>query len=190
MFYSVVVDDEDLSLEKTSIFSLYNTDLAIYVLLTVFILIIIASYIYSKCISVNDFYRVSALIKAAIHTNDTLTDILFIINITHSPQYPDLIPMTLLIASIFFVVLPVIISLYQLHTEINKWRRNDDISQWIKQNITTLYLLSIITGSSFTSVELCTSNLFNQDKFSMPLDQLKLDKFQNKKAYTMVLGEV
>ena len=79
---------------------------------------------------------------------------------------------------------------FVIHAEIDEWRRDDELSQWITENIVSLYLLSIITGSSFSSVELCTSNLFNLHKFDMPLNQMKLNQFQNKRMYTMVLGEV
>ena len=138
----------------------------------------------------NNFYSVGALITAAIHTNDTLSDILFIINITHQPEYPSIIPLSLLTVSIIFVVLPVILSLYQLHHEINKWRKNDDLGQWITENITILYFLSVITGSSFSGVQLCCSNFFNLYQFDMPLNQFELNKFQNKKMYSIVLCEV
>ena len=190
MFVLVIVANGDSNADNSSTLSLNNAHIAIYTMLGVFIIVIIRSYIYSKYISINDFYKVGALIKAAIHINDTLSDILFILNITEQPEYPSIVPMLLLIASIFFVVLPVIMSLYQLHHEINKWKRNYDLGQWITENITILYALSMITGSSFCSVELCTSNLFNLNKFDMPLNQMELHNFQNKKICTMVLGEV
>ena len=163
---------------------------AIYVVILVFFMVIISSYIYSKCISINDFYSISSLISAAIHTNDTLSDILFIINITHQPEYPSLMLMILLSVSIVFVILPIIISIYQLHHEINKWRRNDHLGQWITENITILYFLSVITGSSFSGVQFCCSNLFNLNQFEMPLNAMERNKFQNKKMYSIVLAEV
>ena len=164
--------------------------IAIYAVLIIFLLIIISSYIYSKCISINDFYSVSSLISAAIHTNDTFSDTLFIIHITHQPEYPSTVPKISLITSIAFVVLPVITSIYQLHHEIYKWRMNDDLGQWITENITLLYILSVVTGSSFSAVGLCCSNLFNLNQFQMPLNSMQRNKFQNKKMYSIVLVEV
>ena len=164
--------------------------MAIYIVMGVFIIIIIISYIYSNCISINNFYSLSSLITAAIHTYDTFSDILFIINITHQPEYPSIVPLSLLIVSIIFVVLPVMVSFYQLHHEMNKWRRNDDLGQWITENITLLYIVSVITGSAFSGIQLCCSNLFNLHQFDMPLNQFERNKFQNKKMYSIVLGEV
>ena len=92
---------------------------------------------------------------------------------------------------IIFVVLPVILTLYQLHKEINKWKRiNDELSEWINKHINLLYTFSVITGLSFTGVKLCTSNLFNLNQFDIPLNEMDLNKFQTKKMYSIVLCEV
>ena len=127
---------------------------------------------------------------ASFHTIDTCSDVLFIINITHQSQYPSPLTETIFANSILFVILLVMITLFQLHQATQKWRRNDDLCQWINDNIVLLYILSVITGSSFTGVELCTSNIFNSSKFDMPLNKMALDGFKTKRLYSTVFFEV
>ena len=161
----------------------------VFILLGVFAMIII-SWIYAKCISRNDFFSVSSLITASIHIIDGYSDILFIVSISNQSVYPSTESVILMVASIVFVVLPLIITLFQLQHEINKWRRNDDLKQWINENVTLLYVLSVITGSSFSGVEICVSNLLNLHQFDMPLSKMALNNFQTKKMYSIVLCEV
>ena len=56
------------------------------------------------------------------------------------------------------------------------------------QNFYILYL--IISGSSFTAVELCNSGLFSIRLFSMGLNKRQLALFRNKRVFTVVLLEV
>ena len=151
--------------------------------------IIIISYVYSNFISINDFYSLGSVLTSSIHIIDSVSDVLFIINITYQSDYPSNSLSSLLVASIVFIVFPVIVSLYQLFYHIKKWQRNDDLGQWITDNITLLYILSVVTGSSFAAIELCTSSCFNLHQFSMPLSQMEINKYQTKRVYSTVLLE-
>ena len=162
----------------------------IYIVISAFTLLILVSLIYSKYISRNDFYRIGALLAVAIHFNDTLSDIFFCINISFHPKYPlDGLPIMLTLA-IGFVVVPSIITLFQLYFTIKKWKRTDELCQWLSNNVKILYFICVIMGSSFVGVELCTSNLFNMKLFDMPLSRSQLMQFQTKSIYSTVLLEV
>ena len=101
-----------------------------------------------------------------------------------------------MIIAMIFIVLPILISLYQLHQAINKWKRNDELSQWISDNVQILYVTSVLTGSSFAGVALSTSNAFGLYQTSLPLNQTSLPlnktqrlKFGIKRMYSIVLLE-
>ena len=162
----------------------------VFVLMAFFVLIIIISYIYSNCISKNDFYSIGSLIATSIQIIDTVSDVLFIINITYQSNYPSIPLLSLLISSIVFIVFPVIITLFQLSHQMKKWQRIDDIGAWTTDNVTMLYIISVITGSSFAAVQLCTSNLFNMSQFDMPLSKIQIEKYRTKRVYSIVLLEV
>ena len=82
-----------------------------------------------------------------------------------------------------------------LHLEISKWTQNDilkqtAVPQWIKRHTKVLYLLSVVTGSSFSAISLCNSYLFKWDVFSMGLPHYHRSVFQNTRFFSVVLLEV
>ena len=162
----------------------------IYSTILSFIFIIVISTIYSKCIEINDFYSIGALVAVAIHFNDSLSDVLFCVDITLQPEYPSSQLSSILWSSIIFLIVPSLLTVYQLYKSINEWKRNDKLTQWLSNNLKLLYFISIITGSGFAAVELCTSNLFNLGYFDMPLSKAQVMKFQTKSIYSIVLVEV
>ena len=168
-----------------------NLQLIIYSVLGFFIILITISLIYSWFIKVNDFYRVTSLIAVAIHFNDALSDAFFCVDVSQQPNYPtNKLLFGILLLSVTFIIIPSTLTLYQLYKAINKWRRDDKLSQWLSKNTQLLYFISVITGSSFAAIELCTSNLFNLRYFDMPLSEAKLMEFKTKRIYSIVLLEV
>ena len=151
---------------------------------------IIISYIYSNYISINDFYRVGALFAASVNIVDTFSDALFAINISNQSEYPSTILNVLLALSVVFIICPAAITLYQLYKAMNKWKNNDDLGQWLSDYATILYIVSVLTGSSFTGVGFCVSNLYNLPQCDMPLSKMQLSQFQTKRVYSTVLLEV
>ena len=90
-----------------------------------------------------------------------------------------------------FIIVPATITLAQLHKAIKKWKRvSDDLNVWISENVTILYMMSMISGSSFSAVGLCNSNLFNLEKFDMGLSRTQIMSFGAKRIYSTVLMEV
>ena len=168
----------------------FNTYYIIAILCTILFIIVLVSWIYSKCININDFYKLGALIQASIHIVDTYSDIIFVISISYLADYPSKILSLLLVFSVIFIIFPVLIGLLQLNKEIKIWKRNDDLKEWISDNITFLYILSIITGSSFTAIQLCSSNIFNLHLFGMPLNKMEMQHYQTQRLFSTVLLEV
>ena len=161
--------------------SSYNSTLILLIIVSVLVVINISAYIHSKYIHVNDYFKIGSLVTAGILIMDAVSDIFFAMAISE-----DII---LLILAVVFIVLPVVITLYQLHQAINKWRRNDELNQWISDNVKILYISSIITGSSFAGVALCTSNAFSLYQTSLPLNKTRLLQFDTKRIYSTVLLE-
>ena len=161
-----------------------------YLVLLSFGLLIFISLIYSKCIQVNDFYKIGALLAVTIHFNDSLSDAFFCLSVSFHDDSETNELTTIFALSIIFILIPSGLTLYQLYHSINQWRRNDELSQWLTHNIKLLYIISILTGSSFAGVRLCSSNLFNMAHFDMPISKTKLIEFQTQSIYSIVLLEV
>ena len=166
-----------------------NIQIIILLLIVAVVWILIAS-IYSKLISINDFYRIGALVTVTVHINDTVSDALFCANVPLHSEYPGNNLFLIFNLSIVFLALPAVITLYQLHSGIKRWKGNDELSQWLSNNIKLLYFVSVITGNSFVGIELCTSNLFNLSWFDMPLSRHQLLQFQTNSIFSIILFEV
>ena len=101
----------------------------------------------------------------------------------------------LMISAILFLVLPVGMNVYQLHSEIARWNkdlilRDTALNRWIKNRMKMLYFMSVICGSAFSAIELCNSYLFKLSLFSMGLSQYHKTMFQTKRFFSIVLLEV
>ena len=162
----------------------------IYAVILFFILLIVVSTVYSRRIKKNDFYSYSALIAVGIHFNDTLSDVFFCINISSHDEYPSSELSLMLYLSMTFIILPASITICQLYYQIKEWKRNVELSQWLASNIRFLYFSSVLLGSSFVSIKLCTSNLFNLGLFDMPLSKSQSIQYQTKSIYSTIMFEV
>ena len=95
--------------------------------------------------------------------------------------------------SCFFVILPVIASMFQLHRETKRWMMDDDsrhiVQPWIMKHFHYLYIIAMISGSGFAAVELCNSQLFQLSLFCMNLPQRQTQIFKNKRLFSIVLLE-
>ena len=164
-------------------------NIILLILIGSMLIVIIISYIYSSYCKINDYYRVGALFTAAAYIIDTFSDVLFAVNISHGNEYGQIL-FVLFVLSIVFIVVPVILSVYQLYKAINEWQRIDILKEWISDNVTILYFLSILTVGSFGAIELCTSNLFNLSQFDMPLSKHQLRQYKTRRLYSTILLEV
>merc|ERR1712228_46298 len=81
------------------------------------------------------------------------------------------------------------ITIYQLKSVLNEWRLNDELKVWLSKYMKLLYLLSIISGSSFVAVQICTSGAFSHRLTNMPLNKHKVLAFKSKILYATVILE-
>ena len=147
------------------------------------VLVILAAYIDAKCIRVNDFFVVSALVTASIHIMDMGTDVSFALTLLTTQKL-------LFVLALCFILVPALVSLFQLHCETKKWRGSDEMKQWLAANAKWLFLASAICGSAFTAVRIAHSNLFRMSQFELSLSKTQLGKFQSKELFSTVLLEV
>ena len=87
----------------------------------------------------------------------------------------------------------MIANLHQLNREIKLWVTDGDTKQiiqpWVREHVKTLYIISVISGSSFSAVEICDSNLFQLKAFSMNLPLRQKQHFKNQRVLSIVLLE-
>eukprot|EP01084_Bolivina_argentea_P184878 318853_1 len=113
------------------------------------------------------------IITATFQTLDTFLDLLFAIWISllyHKTKIEYLL--YTMIACYLFVILPVIVSIGQLIQEIRKkWLKDDHLRNWLADHNKILYVLSIVTGSAYTAVEVVNCGAFQMNVFNMGLNK-------------------
>ena len=122
---------------------------------------------------------------------DFFSDFFFTISLWDNRKLHDDI-IYLFIAAVGFVLIPWGLNLYTLLQFQQRWQNSiyqTRLRGWITSFFPHLCILSFISGSSFGAVELCNSNLFNIEFFSMGLSQTELREFGLKKLFTVVVAE-
>ena len=198
---------EELLLTESDVNTMFNAVLG--TLGSLALILIIIGYIHSKKIKKfgskkNELFNWKSLLIAFFYFNDFISDIFFTIRLavvafdfdkiendggTGSPFF------VLFILSLIFTVIPFWGNIIPLHFEISKWNKDpilkeSAVPQWVKAHVKILYLLSVITGSSFSAIALCNSYLFRFSAFSMGLSHYHKSIFQNKRFVSVVLLEV
>ena len=66
---------------------------------------------------------------------------------------------------VFFVILPLIVNLTQLHNKIQVWVTDTyskhTVQAWMRSYLRMLYMITILSGSAFAAVDICNSNIFH-----------------------------
>ena len=92
------------------------------------------------------------------------------------------------------MVSPIFANFYQLHKSIQIWISDVEtrrvVQPWVRLHLRSLYVMSILLGSSFTAVEIANSNLFQQSLFNMGLNRRQKAIFKNQRIFSTVLLEV
>ena len=155
-------------------------------------------WIDSKKIHDNELFEWKPIMIFLFYACDFISDLFFsgkLLLLSGNMYY-----FVLFIASIFFILIPVVFNIYQLHQEISEWNRDSEtdrkslsslqVSRWIKTRIKMVYMLSFVSGSSFSAIALLNCYLFSLDMFSMGLSKQQSASFQNKRIFSVVLLEV
>eukprot|EP01083_Nonionella_stella_P083952 232214_1 len=157
-------------------------------IVSLFALVIIGSYLIGTFVWVNHFFRVTAIVAVGVQLMDMLSDVFFTVNASFGRDRFNI--MIIFVLSASFIVIPVVITLVQLWKHMNKhWMKDDKLRSWLSENTKLLYFVSIMTGSSFSAVELFNSNLFSLEQFDMGLSRSQLMGYQYKRVYSIVLLE-
>ena len=166
-----------------------------------FVLVGIAAFVDSK-VRQNDYFTVKPLLVSMFQVLDLSSDVFFTLRIRKeierisaviifSNDIQEDLFLIIFLLSATFIVVPILVSIFQLMKEIQTyWWRDDQVKRWLVEKSKILYIFSIFTGSSFTAVELLNSNLFQLNIFSMDLSKNQLIGFEAKKIYSIVLIEV
>ena len=167
--------------------------------------IIISGFIHAskkRCGVGNDLFNWQIVVIATLHFNDFISDVFFSLRLAVialalcEEEQTILEPLFLLfVLSVIFVVVPFSVNLFQLDYQMHKWSQDiilkeTFVSNWMTSHSRKLYLMAIMTGSSFSAVGLANSYLFKLSAFSMGLPHFYRLKFQTKRFYSVVLLEV
>eukprot|EP01083_Nonionella_stella_P078381 214488_1 len=164
-----------------------------YAVISAFVLVGILGFIDARCIRRNDFFHLLFIFLSMLNVLDMLSDVFFAVDVfgtyllatEHKSQF-----LIIFIASVSFIIIPVMISLYQLHAASSKhWLKDNKIRQWLVQYVAPLYGVSILTGSSFGATFIFNSNLFDMNIFDMGLNKKYLLSWKTKRVYSILFFE-
>ena len=170
-------------------------------------LIVAVGWLDAKKIRKNELFKWNAIIACGFYSADFFSDIFFCIklflnmmaiqdNTQKDIQLKYSIIFTILFySSIAFTIIPLLVTLIQLHKQLSKWVVDPILARteapvWILSFVKFLYVVSIISGSSFSSVMFFNSNLFQWKIFTMGLSKFHQKTFRNKRFFSIVLLEV
>ena len=116
----------------------------------------------------------------------------------NSKNTKNIINYILFCLSLFFIILPICVNLYQLQNALKRWTNDNEthklkisskINLWIISNAKSFYFLCICLGSAFSAVEICNCNIFSLTLFRMGLSRRQKSIFKNERLYSIVLLE-
>ena len=163
---------------------------------------VIVGYGDAKKLRKNELFEWNAILSFGFYSIDFFSDLffsmklyLFMIDDSHNIDEYQLIYTLLFCFSIAFIFIPLLLNLFQLHNELSKWLIDPILSRteapvWILSFMRLLYLVSIISGSSFSAIALFNSNLFQLRVFGMGLSRYHQKMFAHKRFFSVVLLEV
>lgn len=152
----------------------------------------------------NRLFRWMKILLVCTYMLDFFSDIVFVLQVWFSIEEFEenkdkteetslLFDSAVLVFSISFLMAPAIVNIFQLQNEMKNWLSDvitkQVIRRWVAKYVKVLYLVSILTGSAFSAIELCNSNLFGLEIFSMDLPRRDVQYFKYKRIYSIVLME-
>ena len=166
------------------------------------IVVVIIGCLDSQKFRQNELFRWNSIVLFGFYSIDFVSDVFLSIELFFNMVDDDeefvkyrVVYVILFISSIIFIIVPLITTLVQLHRELTKWLMDPilartDAPLWIINYLRILYLVAIISGSSFSAVSLFNSNLFKWPMFSMGLARFHRRIFRTKRFFSVVLLEV
>eukprot|EP01083_Nonionella_stella_P294436 1000935_1 len=147
----------------------------------------------AKYIRKNDYFKSLSIVSSLFQILDMLSDVFFVVAVyaTYRATDDDKLQFLLIcILSMVCIVIPIIISLYQLYaTSSTQWITDNRVVEWLNTYAKLLYFMSVFTGSSFAALDLFNCNMFSLNLFDMGLSKKHFQEFKTKKLYSIILGE-
>eukprot|EP01084_Bolivina_argentea_P269736 458494_1 len=157
-------------------------------LVSIFVIIGVIGFIDAKFLRLNDFYSVGKIFQVMLQILDMMSDCFLAIDISLRIKNNSFL--IALCVCIIFIIIPSVFSLFQVYYHSKKeWSSDDRIRGWLVKYSNMLYIISILTGSSFAAVDIMNSNLFGLQYFEMGLSNKQRILFKTKRIYSVVMLE-
>lgn len=187
--YKAISFEEATLSELTSSYS--------YVLMSLvsfFVLVILGGYIHATFYQKNELFNWISIALVGMYCLDFYSDLCFILQVWQDKQNKwNTFSIVIISLSLTFFIIPTIANFIQMQSEMKRWLQHTHTKQivrpWIRAYVRVLYITSILTGSTYSSIELCNSNLFSLKYFSMELPSRDKQLFKHKRIYSIVLSE-
>ena len=163
---------------------------ALIALLIVFSISLILGYLHSRYVSINHFFGLGSLISVVLNIMDMISDLFFTVQAEILRDFNEPSTEIIFVLSCCFLVIPVILSVIQLWHQMHKhWLKNDKLRHWLSEYNKYLFAASIVSGSSFSAIDLFNSNLLSLEVFDMGLSKQDYLSFRYKRVYSLTLLE-
>ena len=150
----------------------------------------VVAYVHARFYRKNDYFNAMAIVLALLQFLDVTSDARFAIAVLSEYQN-DKVPLSIPIAAWSFLVIPIAITLCQLHLiERKKWIKEDSLRQWMLTYSMMLIVAPILFGSAFTAIALLNCEAFQAPIFSMGLSRTQRMKFNAQRVWSVVMLEV
>ena len=155
----------------------------------------ILAFVYARCIRINDYFIMGAIVQALFGFLDFVSDVVFAVQVTyilnHVHDKDSTTFLLLTVTSYLFIALPMSLGFLQLLRENQReWVHSVQIRNWMKKNSYFLYIISILSGSAFNTVALMNCEAFNLSICSMGLSKRKRIAFGSNRLWSVVIFEV
>ena len=156
----------------------------------------ILAFLDARCCRINDYFHAGSILQALVGFLDFVSDGLFAIQLTlisidspHGKVRQRVLLLT--VASYVFIALPMILGFAQLLRENQKeWIHSVQLRNWMKKHSYFVYIVSLLSGSSFNAVALANCEAFYLSMFCMGLSKRSKMKFNSNRLWSVVMFEV
>eukprot|EP01084_Bolivina_argentea_P109212 195184_1 len=190
VYYSETMTQDNSANINDSIATLKSLfEITISIIIIVFILIAIIGCIDARFLRVNDFYYISFIGQALLQILDLISDCFLSVDISLRSQSDNKFKIALIV-SIIFIVMPCLLSLIQVYYYSRKyWNKYNSVREWLLTHSKWLYILSILTGSSFSAIEILNSSFLGVYCFEMGLSNKQIILFKTQRVYSIIMLE-
>jgi uncharacterized protein YaaQ len=154
----------------------------------ILLVVLLACATKSHALSVgSDTSSPSGLVFFTLFVWDFYSDCFFVLRLALENAWPCFA------VGALFTVVPYIMNLYELHKWEKKWLRDLTIKQGLESYLDKYHIwlvfCSLISGSSFATIEMVNTNMFGWRFFSMGLTDRHLKRYNTRRLYSNILTE-